>query len=130
MAYSYAQDVVEGSRLVLGLKGRLPSEELVAENPETPDIHPLVVSIALDHLGWDVVWGSAEGLAQHVWGIDCPSEIADLDRAERVQQILRFDITMNNILRVHVDQGLGYLLYVVRRSLLIESFIWLISNSV
>ena len=40
-----------------GLKGGVADQTLVAEDPDTPQVHLLVVSVALDHLWGQVVQG-------------------------------------------------------------------------
>ena len=47
----------------LGLEGRLPDEELVAEHAEAPQVHLLVVHLTLDHLRRQVVQRPAQRCA-------------------------------------------------------------------
>jgi len=50
--------------------------------------------------------------------VHTPAVVGELDNAEAVEQVLRLDIPMNDVLRVNVLQGLTYLENVAGRFLL------------
>lgn len=48
-------DALVGVGVGLGLEGRLATQELVAQDPQGPQIHGLIVSLAFHHLWGQVV---------------------------------------------------------------------------
>ena len=54
-------DSTVGGIVPLSLEGRLPREALIAEHAQTPDVHALVMQLALNHLWGQVVEGPAKG---------------------------------------------------------------------
>lgn len=56
-------DPIVGSFLVVwDLEGCFASRQLIAQHTQTPDVHSLVVQIALNDLRWDVIQRPTEGL--------------------------------------------------------------------
>ena len=54
-----AADPLVGVRVGLSLEWWLAHQELVGEDTEGPVVDSLVVGVAVDHLGWEVVQGPA-----------------------------------------------------------------------
>ena len=116
-------DAAVGLAVAVGLEGRVADEELVAEDAEGPDVHRLVVGLALHHLGGEVVEGAAEGVALGGGGVNGPSEVCDLDLALAVdEEVLGLDVAVDDVFLVAVVEGRGEGADVVGRPLLREAF--------
>jgi hypothetical protein len=63
------------------------------------------VGVALEHFGGEVVQGAAEGLP-FALRVNGPPEIPDFNRLPRQQNVLRFDIPVDNAISVQVAQPL------------------------
>ncbi len=65
---------------------------------------------ALDHLGWEIVEGAAEGGAPVTRGVHAPAKVADLELAiDAKEEVLGFDVPVDDVLRVEVGEGVGHL---------------------
>jgi hypothetical protein len=108
--------------VALCLEGRVADEELVAQNAERPNVHCFVVGLALNHLGGEVVERATEGVALGGRGVDGPAEVGDLDLALAIdEEVLRLDVTVDDVLLVAVVERRGEGSDVVRSSLLREA---------
>ena len=70
-----------GGDVVLGFEGRRADQELVCEHAQRPRVHVTVVSLALAHLGREVVERAAESGASVGGRVHRPSEVRNLNRA-------------------------------------------------
>ena len=84
--------------LILGLKRRSSSQELVSQDTDAPNVNRVVISVFLDHLWWQVVESTAHGLASVIWAMGAPSEVRELDSSAAVKQIFRLDISVDDLL--------------------------------
>ena len=95
----HLEDAAVGLAVADGLKGRHSKEELVGEDSQAPEVHEAVVRLPLNHLGREVVQGSAQGLAAVVGRVDGPAKVANLELpVEANQEILRLDVAVDDVL--------------------------------
>lgn len=88
-----------------GLKWWSTGQEFVAQHTQAPNIHSGAMVMSLHHLGREVIQCPAQCLAPTVGRMHRPSKICNLELTlESNQQIFGFDITMNHMLRMAVDQ--------------------------
>mmetsp|Transcript_16121 Transcript_16121/g.32670 ORF Transcript_16121/g.32670 Transcript_16121/m.32670 type:complete len:249 (+) Transcript_16121:222-968(+) len=98
----------------LVIEWREATEKNVENDSQTPDINSFVVLLLLQNLGGNVSRGSA-GCSHHAVALSllelCKTEICDLDwrllGLVRVDEVFRFEVTMNNSNFVKVGQGSG-----------------------
>ena len=66
---------------------------------------------SFDHLGWEVVERTTEGGAAVARSVHAPAKVADLELAVDTQEkILGLDISVDDVLRVEVGEGVGHLI--------------------
>ena len=83
-------------------------DQLVQKNSERPNVEGVIVSFVLDHFGSHVLECATESVSLLVCvGLYTPSKVTYFDNiALLYQYILRFDISVNQSLLVHVvDAG-------------------------
>ena len=93
------------------LEWRRTNNKLVRKHAECPIVDLLVVFSALDHLGWEVIEGAAEGGPPVTGGVYAPAEIANLELAVDAQEeILGLDISVDDVLGVEIGERVGHLI--------------------
>ncbi len=91
-------------------------DKLINQHSNTPDINPVVVLMRpLNHFRCKIIQSAAVSLSFRVdlvYKVG-PTKICEFQKTVSIDQnILRFDISVNNVLLVDVGQSLDDLLYV------------------
>mmetsp|Transcript_3807 Transcript_3807/g.4728 ORF Transcript_3807/g.4728 Transcript_3807/m.4728 type:complete len:217 (-) Transcript_3807:371-1021(-) len=114
-------DLPVGSLLALVLKRRLPNHELIEQDAESPNIDPAVVLFVDNHLWRKVVQSSAERFTPRGRSMNCPAEVCNLQSILQANEnVLRLDVSVDDMLRVAVLNGLNHLFEVPCRPCLRE----------
>lgn len=79
----------------------MANSELVAQYADSPDIYCLVMWLASNHLWCQVVQGSTHCLS-FVSGVNTPTEISDFDFSETKEQVLGFNVSVEDVSRMQV----------------------------
>jgi hypothetical protein len=83
------------------------TDKLIAEDAKGPVIHELIVCSALYHLRWEIVQRATHCRATVRRGVNRPPKITDLDFSrETEKKVLRFNITMHDVLRVQIPKSI------------------------
>lgn len=93
--------LVNPHRVVIN-KRRLAGEHLIVKDPKRPPVDPLVVALVEEHLGRDVLGGTAErvGLELHLLR---EAKVGDFEVTFAIkQQVLRLQITVDDLVEVEV----------------------------
>mmetsp|Transcript_91352 Transcript_91352/g.200133 ORF Transcript_91352/g.200133 Transcript_91352/m.200133 type:complete len:297 (-) Transcript_91352:306-1196(-) len=116
---------VEDIEISVAVEGRIAADQDVADDTTAPDVALLIVSLAGQDLGRDVVWSPSLGLHELSRRVGlCKAEIDDLDLGFSgpvlEEEILRFDIPVSVGLGVQVAHSSQNLLHISRYILLTE----------
>ena len=68
-------DSLVGFIIVACLEGREPTAKLKAKDAKTPDVDSPVMRLFQDHLRWQIVKGTTEGLSLVVRSVDTPTKV-------------------------------------------------------
>ena len=110
------EDSVYGLGVVLRLKGRETGHQLEEGDPHCPEVHHLVVSPSRKHLRSPVVRSSSQGqhlpLPAPLLNFFAYSKIDEFNLSAQliVKDVLRFDISMTDLISVQVFNGLKELM--------------------
>jgi len=97
------------------LERRCPIQELIGQHTKSPMVHTLVVCLPFEHLRGKVVQGAAHGLTPGIRCVHAPAKVANFEFAvDTEQEVFGLDITMNDVLRVEVDQRIRHLVHISR----------------
>ncbi len=72
-------DSVISGLVVFSFEGRVANKELITENAQTPDVHPVVMGQVIHHLRRQVVESPTQSLSPVVGSMDTPSEVSYFD---------------------------------------------------
>ena len=89
-------------------EGRSTSTQLKCENAHSPNIYFCVMSSSSDDFRGEVVQCATEGFPPAA-GVHCPAEVRELDYSKSDKYILRFDVSVDDVLGVEVAQCLQQL---------------------
>lgn len=92
-------------------KGSPTMNQLIEQDTKRPYIQRMVMIFVLDHFGCHVLESTTKGVPLlHMVRLNTPSEITDLDNVAFFNQdVLRFDISVDKTLLVHVVYSTAYL---------------------
>mmetsp|Transcript_37035 Transcript_37035/g.78548 ORF Transcript_37035/g.78548 Transcript_37035/m.78548 type:complete len:262 (+) Transcript_37035:376-1161(+) len=100
---------VEDIEISVAVEGRIAADQDVADDTTAPDVALLIVSLAGQDLGRDVVWSPSLGLHELSRRVGlCKAEIDDLDLASGVgldQNIFGLQVGVNEPESVHILEG-------------------------
>lgn len=103
-------------------EGRVPNEELVSQHTKCPIINLLIVLSPFHHLRWQIVQRSTQRHTPIPGSVYAPTKVADLQLAvDPQEQVLRLDITMNNVFPMQVHQRVRHLIDIPRTAFLRET---------
>lgn len=107
---------------ILGLKRRKSSIQLISKHSKRPNINSSVMRPPFYNFRAKVIRGSAHCPSFCIWGVNGPSKVSYFQGlitllVLRNQNVLRFDIPVNDIHCVHVLKRFSNLQYVIRRDL-------------
>lgn len=109
-----------------GLEWRLTNNKRVNDDADGPDVHLVGVALlALEHLGRDVIWRTADGaLALSIeLQLGGETEISDLDLHLVVdEQVTELEISVNDAMRVHVLDSRANLVHIALDLELVQAF--------
>ncbi len=103
-------------------KWRATRQHLEADYPATPDIDPLVVAEPLDHLGCTILARPVEPFVERTRELRRKTEVTQLQHTALDQQVLEFDVSVDDLARVAVLDPFGELVQVPGRLGFFESF--------
>jgi hypothetical protein len=102
--------VAVSGTLALRLERWFAHQELIAQYTQTPYISTGTVAALFNHLRRKVIQSSAHSLSPPPWRVDTPPEIGNLELTPMVEkEVLRFDVTVDDVLLVKVVKGVGKL---------------------
>lgn len=95
--------------------------ELIEQDAKSPNIHPAVVLLVDHHLWREIVQGSTEFVTSRGRRMHCPAKVRNFQRVFQADQdVLRLDVSVNDVFRMTVLDSLHHLLEVPCRSCLGE----------
>ena len=103
-----------------------PSQELISEDSDSPDIYLFIVGLLLDQLRGHIISCPAEGHASLIDCVSRPTKVAQLHvhpLQVHNEYVLRLDVTMNHVPVLHVYQRMHNLPDYVPRLLLDEALL-------
>ena len=107
----------------LAFEWRPASKELVSKDSNAPDVNTAVIRTARDHFWWQIIQSTAESVSVVLWSVGAPAKVREFDSSHAVQNVLRLDVSVYDILLMQVNESLNHLVDVRRSSCLSESFI-------
>jgi hypothetical protein len=110
-------DVGDGVRVVLAFEGSDSCHEFVDGDAKSPDIYKFIIAAAFEHLWSPIVGSSCE--SEHIsfdssfdeFFADSEVDKFDASLVGIVENVLRFDVAVADLVRVHVDQRLDHLVH-------------------
>lgn len=82
-------------------KGRLNCKHFIHENSHAPTVNLIIVVVPLSHFRRDVVEGAAESAALLI-SFDGPPEVGDFEVVTQTDDVLRFEVPMNDSVPVQI----------------------------
>jgi hypothetical protein len=113
------------------IEGRQAPQHLIQEGAQTPPVHRLAMPFVLQDLRGKVLWGATEGLGASLWSSAGDAalgetKVSEADVALSIeQQILRLEVSVDDIIGVESLQSRGDLSGVEATTLFRESSIFL-----
>ena len=102
----------------------LPMEHLIEQNPHSPNVDRFIMTRAKNHLWTKIVWSPTEGVPDALLIVG-PSEVCDLKSSSIDENVLWFDVSVNDwrVLAMEVGKGLDNILNVVYADLFVLGFL-------
>ena len=120
-AYLQLFDSFESFFLFATFKRRMTSQEFICKNTNAPYINFVVVGLSMNHFWRKVIQSAAHCFSSVIRCMSAPSKIWQFDNSVVIQQIFRFNISMNYFLSMQISQCLNCLIYVISGLCFIKS---------
>lgn len=102
--------------LIFGLKRRSTTRQFIKQHPDGPNINSLIIATSLHNLRWYIVNSATKSLSltkigQNLlnWRISRPAKVTHFDHFVLNENVLWLDISVDDVLVMHVLEG-GYAL--------------------
>ena len=91
------------------LERAFTAHQFIRQDAQSPDIALLVILFSQDQLRGQVKWSTTDSISHPILAVGGPSEVCELDHIVAQQNVLWFDVSVNDVVEMQVIKAVCYL---------------------